>query len=408
MTVTQSFTSEQSWSVPDGVTAVKLHVHGQDGKSASTGSYYADNVKKTGTAGSGGLGVGYLTSSYLSYTGSDSLYLKPGTGPSGGQGNYAYEDEYNHDGTDYHVESNSGAGGNASVVHLNGANGSMVLAVGGGGGASAVAGGTIYEDSDDPFPDVGDLSGDGGLTSAMDGYSAYGPDVQSSEDAAGGAGAGASTAVGEDGKKGEDKYDGPDTEFLGAVASGGGGGGWSSGDGGAAGEYNFSDGPDNGNAGGSGGGRGAVGIASNASGTLGGSTASNGKVTIEYPERLPAPTITTPPEVDFQGSIELSWSDVGASGYRVYRSTSSGSQTPSDYTDVGGVGEGTTTFTDSNISEDTTYYYRLGTIPQDANLEESIGGETSVTTEPAVGFNLRDSDTSGSLLTTNDGSIITE
>jgi hypothetical protein len=403
MVQVQTFNTSDSgsWDVPDGVKKLRLVVEGQDGRYGSTTAYtFTDGATNQGNTGSGGLATGYLTDTYLSYDGNNSLYLKPGTGPSGGSGAYAREDEYNSDNRDPEAVADSGAGGSASVVYLNGDGGTMVLVVGGGGGGSAAAGITVYDSSDDPRPNAAN-SGGGGLTSAGNGADTGG---LSDEVADGGAGGGAGTDDGEGGKSNDNQFDGSDTEYLGAAASGGGGGGWS-GSGGSSGDVNFAEGSDNPNVGGSGGGQGAIGIASNVTGTLGGSTAQDGQITIEYTDRVTSVNATGSNTKYFGGSIDVSWSGVDSSGYKLYRSTSSGQAKPNDYTEIADVGT-STSYTDNAVSSEQSYYYRILSKPSDTNLGSSMGIETAITTSPALGSSLRTD--SGVLETDSEGNIITE
>lgn len=99
---------------------------------------------------------------------------------------------------------------------------------------------------------------------------------------------------------------------------------------------------------------------------------------------------TTPPPVPSNlegisgdGEVELSWSSVSASdleGYNVYRSTSSiGSL--SGLTPINGSLLSQASFTDSDVSNGTLYYYRVSAV-DDSDNESGGSGEVEVTPFP--------------------------
>lgn len=72
-----------------------------------------------------------------------------------------------------------------------------------------------------------------------------------------------------------------------------------------------------------------------------------------------APPNLTISEVTATPDISLSWDAVsGVDEYRVYRATSPGTTT-GDYTQIDTVGAGVTSYTDTSVSVETTYYYRV-------------------------------------------------
>ena len=84
------------------------------------------------------------------------------------------------------------------------------------------------------------------------------------------------------------------------------------------------------------------------------------------------------------GEIDLNWSNVSASdldGYNVYRSTSSFSDV-SGQSPINGSLLSDPSFTDSDVSNGTTYYYRV-TAVDDAENESGVSGEASVTPFPS-------------------------
>ncbi len=100
---------------------------------------------------------------------------------------------------------------------------------------------------------------------------------------------------------------------------------------------------------------------------------------------------TTPPPVPSNleaisgdGEVELSWSAVSASdldGYNVYRSTSSiGSL--SGLTPLNGSPLSQASFTDSDVSNGTLYYYRVSAV-DDSDNESGGSGEVEVTPFPS-------------------------
>lgn len=385
MVTSQNFYSadEGSWNIPSGVQALRLKLHGEhgDGGYANTGVADDRSEEDVGSVGSGGYAVGYLTPSNIGWDNGDTLTLRPGTGPSGGAGKYRNNDvdQYGSEG----AETQSGDGGNATAVYLNGdsSTGTTVLIVGGGGGASAAASSVESFDSTLPSADAdAGNSGDGGLTTVGNGTdSTYKSDIGGTGGA--GAGAGISDGSGEDGVTGEDNYNYNDADGASAVSIGGGGGGATN-DGGAIGTFDSR--VSSVAAGGSGGGKGEIGIASNTSGTLGGSSHGNGAIIVEYTDRVLTANAFKP-SVDFNtGYVDISWDSIGSNEYKLYRSTSSQAADPSNYTMVADLGTNTS-YRDRDVVEFQTYYYRVWSSATDSNLEPSMGNETSVTVNEDLG-----------------------
>jgi len=114
----------------------------------------------------------------------------------------------------------------------------------------------------------------------------------------------------------------------------------------------------------------------------------------------PATTILNAPtnisaNVLSSSSVTVSWSSVsGATGYRVYRSTSfSGS-----YFQVGN-GTSSTSYTDNNVSPGTTYYYTVSAY--NSNVESSRSSSISATTIPNAPSGVSASSSSSSSVTVN-------
>ena len=77
-------------------------------------------------------------------------------------------------------------------------------------------------------------------------------------------------------------------------------------------------------------------------------------------------------------SVALAWSSVtGATGYTIERSSNSGST----WTTAGTVGTGVTTFTDTGLTQATTYTYEV--IATNSVGDSAPGATLSVTTQPA-------------------------
>jgi hypothetical protein len=105
------------------------------------------------------------------------------------------------------------------------------------------------------------------------------------------------------------------------------------------------------------------------------------------------------------GYLDISWPDVGEDGYEVYRATSSGGATPSDYTKLADVGT-STSYQDDTVAEQTTYYYRILSQPSNSNLDPSIGAEVSATTKANLGSVGRS--TNGVIETTDAANVLTK
>lgn len=297
--------SQSTYTVPDGVTTIKVEVWGAGGGDGG------DDQGGTGTNKPGGNG-GYV---------SGTLPVSPGqtftvyVGDSGG------------DGTDTGNPPPGGSGG-ASPWFNGGAGGDGVYAQynvnsgsgGGGGGATA-----LVRDSDGAVIAVGEAGGGGG--GAHDSNNNYG---------GGGGGGGARGGIG--------GASGSATSTAGADAGGSGQGG----DGGD-GATTYSD---DATAGGDGAGI-AHGDLSSVSTTTGGGNGGAGQVVITS---APAAPSNLSVDATTETSIDLSWTDNSNNedGFRIYRGTSSGALSQIDT-----VGANSTTYTDTGLSGGTTYFYRV-------------------------------------------------
>ena len=73
-----------------------------------------------------------------------------------------------------------------------------------------------------------------------------------------------------------------------------------------------------------------------------------------------------------------------ASKYRIYRSTASITGTPSDLTPYDSAGIGTTTYLDSSVTANTTYYYRV-TVVDTTQAESKFSSESALKPKPVTG-----------------------
>lgn len=336
--------AEQTWQVPVGVSTVTVEAWGAQGGS------------------NGGRG-GYIKAD-LSVTGGETLYIRPGGadgwngGGNGGAGAAGGGD--------------GGPGGGASDVRQGGnAAADRVVVAGGGGGD----GGNVSNAGKGGGGHAAQGGGDGGGYSDGEGGEGGGAGTADS----GGAGGSYSSAAG-NGSDGTVSAggDGGDASTSGAAAGGGGGagGGWY---GGGGGQGAFGAVSDSNQAGGGGGGGGYSGVDSAVTSAVARTNNSNtgdGQVTLTW--TAPAPYDATVTSV---GATELTleWQhdgDVTPDHFNVYRSTSSG-VTTSDTLAGSTVDGTTTTFTDSGLSEETTYYYVVTAVYNGGSDESDASNETS-------------------------------
>jgi len=109
-------------------------------------------------------------------------------------------------------------------------------------------------------------------------------------------------------------------------------------------------------------------------------TAETGRAAAAKPSTPSSPkvTATTP------NSITISWSPVtGATGYRVYRNSSSSGT----YSSLGTVSSPTCTYTDKNLKANTTYYYKVSAYNNSAgegNQSSYVKGKTGTLSKPGT------------------------
>ncbi|KAA9088938.1 PA14 domain-containing protein, partial [Microbacterium radiodurans] len=117
-------------------------------------------------------------------------------------------------------------------------------------------------------------------------------------------------------------------------------------------------------------------------------TTKNTKISFVQIFKLPTPALGTVPGlaaafVDETDSVQVTWSAVaGATGYNVYRSTTSPvpTETPFNATPISG-----TSFTDADVDADTTYHYTVVAVSPDAPASAPAGEvSVSVPAEPVV------------------------
>ena len=108
-----------------------------------------------------------------------------------------------------------------------------------------------------------------------------------------------------------------------------------------------------------------------------GGNSSYATVTATTPAFPNAPTLSLPTTAS-DTSVTLTWGDVsGETGFRVERSLNN-----STWATAGTVAAGVTTFTDTGLSESTTYYYRL--IATNAAGDSAASASRGVTTQPSA------------------------
>lgn len=290
--------SEQTWTVPTGVTQVTIECWGAQGGS------------KNGSGGSGGYVEGQF-----SVTGGDTLYVYVGEQPGGESGGWPNGGEGGINDSEFD-DSAMGGGGESSVRTASGHD-TALIAAGGGGGATSDADGNNDGGAGGAATIAG---GDGDGGNGGEGHGASG-----STPGAGGTGSGGS---GEDGQSGDTPANGGtggDGGNAGADFSGGGGGGGWAGGGGGAGStasstYN-------------GGGGGGSGYA-DGSGTVlsesGGTNTGDGQVVISYPEP-PATPNNVSFTVEGDDQLPVTWDEDTSGGtpdsYAVQVSEDGGSWT---------------------------------------------------------------------------------
>lgn len=326
---TETFTGDDEWDVPDGITRVHILTRGGSNGSADPG----------------------VVEGFHDVSPGETLYIRRtagGTSP----------EEENRD-----VTAQGDDGGDAMDVRQDGSGESDIIALGAGAGGDG---------------DTSRNTGSGDIASGNGGDG--GPDPQDGEDAdADGAFAEGGTAdamgglEGGDGQSGSSYYN---DNALAVASSGGGGAGYNGGEGGEADDPDPGDDIDD--------------IAAAAAGGGGGknraqldtverdetTTESDPVVEIEYPDTVEQPTA----ERAFgMSAVALEWDDIaGEDGYRVLGSDSSGSDA-SDYTELDTVGAGTTSYTDDTPDFDDTRYYRIEATFDD--FDPTLSDEESITVE---------------------------
>lgn len=340
-TDTFSSTGTTTWTAPDGIATLTIECWG------ARGGYGGDNYGGDHTGGNPGNG-GYVKASYDSISGGTTLEIAVGDyGGNGGDG----------------AKQDAGWGGSAGTNGIvNGGDGNPGAAPGdqtnnaGGGGGGGGAGSLVRLNSDQTLLALAGGGGGGG---------GAGDDL----DSAGGGGGGGGSDGGLGGAAGGDATPGSDAGTL-STSSGGDG---------ADGTVSTSA-PD-GNPGSY--------AAPNASLDTGsnGSNGGDGEVVLTYTIEPPnAPSNLTATGGD--GQVDLSWDDDSTSedGFYVYRATSSGS-TASDYSQIADLGANTTSYTDSDVTEGDTYYYRVSAYSTDGG-ESSLSNEDSDTVSLPAPTNL--------------------
>jgi len=299
--VTETFSaagSEQTWTVPSGVTQVTIECWGAQGGS------------KTGTGGSGGYAEGQF-----SVTGGDTLYVYVGEQPGGRSGGWPNGGQGGRDDSEFDVSAMGGGG--ESSVRTASAHDTALIAAGGGGGATSDGDGN-NDGGAGGAATISGADGDGG--NGGEGHGASG-----STPGAGGTGSGSS---GEDGQSGDTPANGGNGGAGGNAGSdfsgGGGGGGWAGGGGGAgstaASAYN----------GGGGGGSGYIAGSGSLLSESGGANTGDGQVVISYPDP-PATPNNVSFTVEGDNQLSVTWDEDTTGGqpdsYDVQVSEDSGSWT---------------------------------------------------------------------------------
>ena len=322
--VTETFTTDTDWTVPDGVFNITVEIEGEAGEEDYTGD---------SPGGPGGRVVGELTD----VRPGDVYSLRFGGGASGGQGEFG----------------KAGDGGDAADIRPENGSLSDRLAVAAGGGGGARGDG-------DP------AGGAGGPDTGADGQTANDSGGEGGEGGGGGSqssgglgGTSYNTADGEDGGFGDGGAGASDDFERGG---GGGGGGYYGGGGGGAASEDTQGGGGGGGGGGSNYDDGLDSVTANERSTSTRTNGQGGLVTITYEQTPGAENLaitnttatsntlawdapTLPPEVD---SVEQ---------YRVYRDTDPGT-VRADYTQIATTP--TPGFEDVGLENGTEYHYRIG------------------------------------------------
>jgi hypothetical protein len=353
--------SEQTWTVPSGISKVKVNLLG-------------------GTSGYEAYGGG--VEGYLSVAGGETLYIYVGEGregfqetsggwPNGGDGGVV-------EGSQYLNDVYAQGGGGSTDIRQSGNAWSDVVALAGGGGGEPDAGwqgkDMNYGDGSKGGADVGEDAEN--ITSASG--TAYGGDggSQSIGGTASGPGGATDGSNWQGGDGGTDAWTQDSTdesnEML-AAGGGGGGGYYGGGGGGAVVDSSESNGAA---AGGGGGSNYTAGLDTVTSNTRGAnSNREHGQATITYVYEPDSLTAQAPDA----SSIDLSWNDPNngnIDGFRIYRSTQAGVST-SD-TQIADVSAGTTTYTDSGLQPGTEYHYII--TAYQSGLESGASNEASAVT----------------------------
>lgn len=118
-------------------------------------------------------------------------------------------------------------------------------------------------------------------------------------------------------------------------------------------------------------------VATNSEGDSNISNEASATTALESPSGLSASSTSA-------SEVYLSWTDNSSNedGFYVYRSTSSES-TKSDYTQIADLGTDTVSYSDTGLSSNTNYYYRVSAYS--SSSESSLSGESSAKTENPLG-----------------------
>lgn len=352
--VTDSFAytgAEQTFSVPMGVIKADLKLWGGEGGDGGG----------TAPGGDGGyqelLGIGVSPGETLYvYVGGQGVDGKNGSDSAGGWPNGGTGE-----GGAFAGEIGGGGGGGRSDVRQGGnaLTNIIAAAAGGGGGGGADEG---------EAGNGGNGGAAGGSSGGSGGNPVPGRGGSGGTQTAGGTGGGSTT----DGTNGAD-----------GVQWGGGNGGTNHGAGGGDGYYGGGGGggasqnQDVKVRGGGGGGGSSTALATaDSTSTLSGAQIGNGEVSITYPDNAPQNLAVTDTTSD---SISLAWDAPTGDletiqNYRVYRSTAAGVTTADT---LAGTPTGTT-FTDTGLNSETTYYYRVSAVypSGEGGLSNEVSGST--------------------------------
>ena len=339
----QTFTSDGSFDVPDGVEEVTVELWGESGDDAD-----GDGVSSGGDPG--------RVKGTLSVTPLETLYARFGGGGAAGTGN----------------PQNGGAGGDHADIRQGGTALGDRQAVAGGGGGN----GAGFDNGGDGGADVGQDGGD--AAGGSGGSGGQGGDQSSGgEGGLGDLGAG---VTGDDGASGS----GGDGGGGGSTTTGGGGGGSGWFGGGGGGSSNEGDG----GGGGGGGSNYDDGLASVAANVQGDTSGTERQATLTWTD--PAPQNLSATAID-SDTIDLSWRDNFADedGFNIYRSTASSPSYPGDYTQIDSVAADVESYTDSGLTNGTTYTYVVTATDSDGFGESEPSNSDSATSELPPPKNVR-------------------